>query len=192
MTEEDRPNPITVYDVTKVASERMGINYQRQYGLEFVSFRFATNYGPGKLGRQGAADHLSTQCVLIENPLAGESVRVPQGREQIEDMIYNGDLAQAVALGVVNERLNHSVYNIGVGYGATPGRLRQRGPARHPGGRHRDRRRASTIWAWASATTASSISTELGKISDTNRDSISKAVLATTSPRWTASGSSRS
>jgi UDP-glucose 4-epimerase len=119
MTEEDRVNPITVYDVTKVASERMGINYQRQYGLEFVSFRFATNYGPGKLGRQGAADHLSTQCVLIENALAGEAVRVPQGREQQEDMIYNGDLAQAVALGVVTERLNHAVYNIGAGYLAT-------------------------------------------------------------------------
>src|SRR6185312_16177641 len=139
MTEEDRPNPITVYDVTKVASERMGINYQRQYGLEFVSFRFATNYGPGKLGRQGAADHLSTQCVLIENSLAGEAVRVPQGREQIEDMIYNGDLAQAVALGVVTERLNHSVYNIGVGYGATLDDF-GRGPPRHPRGRHQDRR----------------------------------------------------
>jgi UDP-glucose 4-epimerase len=119
MTEEDKPNPIYVYDVTKLASERMGINYQRQYGLEFVSMRFATNYGPGKLGRPGAADHLATQCVLIENPLAGEPVRIPRGREQYEDMIYNGDLAQAVALAVVTERLNHSIYNIGAGYGAT-------------------------------------------------------------------------
>jgi UDP-glucose 4-epimerase len=119
MTEEDKPNPFTVYDVTKVASERMGINYQRQYGLEFASMRFATNYGPGKLGRAGAADHLATQCVLIENSLAGESVRVPRGREQREDMIYNGDLGQAVALAIVTERLNHSVYNIGAGHLAT-------------------------------------------------------------------------
>jgi UDP-glucose 4-epimerase len=57
--------------------------------------------------------------MMIENPLAGEAVRIPQGREQQEDMIYNGDLAQAVALGVMTERLNHSVYNIGAGYLAT-------------------------------------------------------------------------
>ena len=119
MTEEDKPNPISVYDVTKLASERMGINYQRQYGLEFASMRFATNYGPGKLGRAGAADHLATQCVLIENALAGEPVRVPRGREQQEDMIYNGDLGQAVALAAVADKLNHSVYNIGAGRGAT-------------------------------------------------------------------------
>jgi UDP-glucose 4-epimerase len=119
MTEEDKPNPISVYDVTKLASERMGINYQRQYGLEFASMRFATNYGPGKLGRAGAADHLATQCVLIENALAGEPVRVPRGREQQEDMIYNGDLGQAVALAAMADKLNHSVYNIGAGHGAT-------------------------------------------------------------------------
>jgi UDP-glucose 4-epimerase len=119
MTEDDRLNPITVYDTTKVASERMGINYQRRYGLEFASFRFATNYGPGKLGRPGAANHLATQCMCIENPLGGKPVRIPTGRDQLEDIMYNGDLGQAVALGVLTERLNHSVYNIGVGYGAT-------------------------------------------------------------------------
>ena len=119
MTEEDKPNPIYVYDVAKLASEGMGINYQRRYGLEFATMRFATNYGPGKLGRAGAADHLATQCVLIENPLAGEPVRIPRGREQQEDMIYNGDLAQGVVLALVAEKLNHSVYNIGSGHGAT-------------------------------------------------------------------------
>jgi UDP-glucose 4-epimerase len=119
VTEDDRPNPISVYDITKLASERMGVNYQRQYGVNFVSLRFATNYGPGKLGREGAADYLATQCVMIENPLAGEAVRIPKGGAQREDMIYNGDLAQAVALALVTESLNHSVYNIGSGDGRT-------------------------------------------------------------------------
>lgn len=114
--EDHLPNPRSVYDVTKVASEVMGLNYARQYGIGFVSLRFANIYGPGKLARHG---RVSLHSKIIESALTGQPVRVRQGGEQKADMIYVDDVAEGVALATLADRLPHTEYNISTGRGET-------------------------------------------------------------------------
>lgn len=110
---EDAPcHPVIVYDVCKVASEGMGLNYQRSYGLQFVALRFAAIFGPGKLARHG---NVSIHSKLIENPLAGKPVRIPKGREQRDDMIYVEDIAEGIVLATLKDRPSYSLYNIASG-----------------------------------------------------------------------------
>jgi len=38
---------VTIYDVTKLASEGYGINYSNSYGIDFRTLRFTAVYSPG-------------------------------------------------------------------------------------------------------------------------------------------------
>jgi UDP-glucose 4-epimerase len=116
ISEDHYPNPQSVYDVTKVAGEVMGLNYARAYGIKFVSLRFANIYGPGKLARHGK---VSLHSKIIEYALAGRPVRLPQGREQKTDMIYVDDVGQGIALATLNDQLPHTAYNISTGRAET-------------------------------------------------------------------------
>jgi UDP-glucose 4-epimerase len=112
VAETDPCHPVIVYDVCKVASEGMGLNYQRNYGLQFVALRFGAIYGPGKLARHG---NVSIHSKIIEGALAGQPVRIPKGREQRDDMIYVDDIAEGVVLATLKDKPQHSVYNIASG-----------------------------------------------------------------------------
>src|SRR6266567_2155387 len=114
--EDHQPNPRSVYDITKLASEVMGLNYAHTYGIQFVSLRFANIYGPGKLARHG---RVSLHSKILEAALAGTPVRVPQGRDQKADMIYVDDVAQGIALATLADQLPHAAYNISTGRGET-------------------------------------------------------------------------
>jgi len=116
---EDHPcNPVIVYDVCKVASEGMGHNYQRNYGLQFIALRFAAIYGPGKLARHG---NVSIHSTMIEEPLRGAPVRIAKGGEQRDDMIYVDDVAEGVVLATLKDDPRYSVYNIASGQARTLG-----------------------------------------------------------------------
>jgi UDP-glucose 4-epimerase len=119
---EDAPlRPTTVYDYSKLAGEGLGENVMRQGGPEFASIRFATIYGPGKAARHGP---MSIASQLVELPLSGRPVHVPQGGDQRDDYVYVRDVAEATALIALHpERLRHAVYNVGTGAARTLGEL---------------------------------------------------------------------
>jgi UDP-glucose 4-epimerase len=113
LTEDDALAPKKIYDHAKVASEGLGINYQRTGGPEFAALRFATIFGPGKVGRHGPMSQISG---IVEDAVAGRSVRIKQGGDQCDDYLYVRDAAAAiVAAAVHKEPLSHSIYNIGSG-----------------------------------------------------------------------------
>ena len=116
ITEDEPCNPVLVYDVCKVAAEGMGANYRRDHGIEFAALRFGTIFGPGKLIRHGKVSILSQ---IIENAMAGVPTTVGQGGDQQDDMIYVEDVAAGVVGATLADRLDHPVYNIGSGRGAT-------------------------------------------------------------------------
>lgn len=116
LNETDPCDPVMVYDVCKVAAEGMGRNYQSRYGIQFAALRFGTIFGPGKLVRHGSVSLLSQ---LVENAVAGVPSRVDRGGDQRDDMIYVGDVAEAIVLAVLADRLTYPVYNIGRGIGST-------------------------------------------------------------------------
>lgn len=114
--EDHLPRPQGVYDFSKVASEGMGRNFARVYGLEFAALRFAGIYGPGKMARHSFT---SLRSRLVEDPFAGKPVHLPEGGDQLDDMIYVDDVAEAIVRAALNERLGYDAYNIASGEGHT-------------------------------------------------------------------------
>lgn len=113
VTEDHPRRPAGLYDVTKLCSEEIGGWYRRARGLEFVSLRFATIFGPGKLQRHGG---FSTYSSMIELPAAGKPVRLPRGGDERDDVLYVADVATAVAAAALTPGpLPHDAYNIGHG-----------------------------------------------------------------------------
>ena len=117
VTEDYRLSGINVYDVTKVSSELMGRNFVA-LGLEFIALRFATIFGPGKLVRHGPMGIYSR---LIENAMAGVPLRIKQGGDERDDVIYVDDIAEACAIVATHPKPNFNAYNISRGIGTTLG-----------------------------------------------------------------------
>lgn len=116
LTEEHPCRPNSVYGATKLMGEHMGFNYARSYGMDFVAVRFGSTYGPGKLARHGI---VGTHSRIIEAAMAGQETRIPQGGEQVDDLVYNADTAHAVVLACFAEVLEHRVFNIASGTPST-------------------------------------------------------------------------
>jgi len=104
----------SVYGATKVASELMGLNYQRLYGIQFVALRFAGIYGPGK----HAPRHGNINVVwnrIVEHALQGDQLTFENGGDERHDMTYSRDVARSVILGCFSTSLEHSIFHIGSG-----------------------------------------------------------------------------
>ena len=115
--EDDRCHPRAIYDHAKLASEGLGENYARTGGPEFIALRFATIFGPGKVGKHGP---MSIASAIVEDAVAGRAYRIERGGDQRDDYIYAVDAASAIVDAALhNDPLRHSVYNIGSGYGAS-------------------------------------------------------------------------
>jgi UDP-glucose 4-epimerase len=116
LDEEHPKQPSKAYDVTKLAAEQLGQVYREAYGIEFSALRFAGIYGPGKQARHG---RMSLRSRLVEDPLSGKPVRIKEGGDQLDDMIYVEDVAEALVQAVLANRLNYGAYNIASGKGQT-------------------------------------------------------------------------
>ncbi|HCU90625.1 MAG TPA: NAD(P)-dependent oxidoreductase [Gammaproteobacteria bacterium] len=117
LTEDDAVHPKNIYDHAKVASECLGLNYQRCGGPEFAALRFATIFGPGKVGKHGPMSQISG---IVEDAVAGRPVRIRQGGDQGDDYIYVRDAATAIVAIALHKRpLPHAIYNVGSGVART-------------------------------------------------------------------------
>jgi UDP-glucose 4-epimerase len=94
----------------------MGQFYRSTYGLEFAALRFGMTYGPGKTVRHGKMSILSE---IIEGGYSGRAVRIEQGGDQKEDILYNKDVALGIYLACMAPKLRYDAYNIGSGEGHT-------------------------------------------------------------------------
>lgn len=127
--DEDYPKaPGTVYGATKFFMENMGLSYNRIYGLDFITLRFASTYGPGKQTRHGAqgmtgAGSHDIYSKIIESALLGEPLKIAEGGDQQNDMVYHRDLADGIVLACFAENVTHRVFHLGTGKGETMLRL---------------------------------------------------------------------
>jgi len=85
-------------------------------GIETVSLRFASTYGPGKTARHGP---MAVMSRIVENPAHGLPFKLEQGGDDKDDFIYNKDSALGIYLAVVVDKLKSRVFNIGTGTGVT-------------------------------------------------------------------------
>lgn len=108
----------TVYGAAKVASELMGIQYHRLYGMDFAALRFAAIYGLGKgVGRHGTHNIIWSE--IIENAIAGRPTSISQGGDQKLDLIYVRDVARSIVLASTKDSFSGHVFHIGSGQTCT-------------------------------------------------------------------------
>jgi len=115
---EDHPkHPADLYGTIKVCCEEVGNYYREAYGIEFIALRFVSINGPGKEARHGP---LSFYGQLIERARRGEAWSVAQGGDQLNDVVYVGDVGRAIYLALKAEKPGQWAFNIGTGRASTP------------------------------------------------------------------------
>ncbi len=112
---EDEPaNPLTLYGVHKLASERYLAIYHQQFGIPTLSLRITNPYGP----RQQI--HHSKYAMVgwfVRQALQGDTIRVFGDGAQRRDYIYIDDLAEAFLRCAVAPGAAGEVVNVGSGVG---------------------------------------------------------------------------
>jgi nucleoside-diphosphate-sugar epimerase len=114
-TEDEPPRPSEWYGSCKEMTEHMARLYNEQHGMEIVSFRISASLGYGRLARESVASGLLVDranfMAYPELALRGHSVTMPPD-DQVIDVIYAADTAEAWRLALDAERLQHFVFNL--------------------------------------------------------------------------------
>jgi len=115
VNESRRDEPITIYDISKLAQEK----YLQYYGLEMggraVTLRLANVYGPG--ASSGRSDRGILNMMVI-NALAGKTLTVYGDGNYVRDYVFIDDVVSAFLTAGANMRvINGKYYIIGSGNG---------------------------------------------------------------------------
>ena len=107
-TEDVLPRPHSPYGVTKLAAEHLCSTYHANFGVQVVSLRFFSVYGP----RQRPDMAFNAFCRAA---LAGEPIVVFGDGLQTRDFTYVGDVVRAVRAACASDTAVGGVYNVGGG-----------------------------------------------------------------------------
>src|SRR5258708_32873425 len=110
MPEDPPAKPKRIYDSAKFMGENVCAYYNDNMGIETVSLRFASTYGPGKTARHGPMALMSR---IVENPTRGLPSKIEQGGEDKDVFIYNKPSALAIYLACVASKLQRTANTSG-------------------------------------------------------------------------------
>lgn len=110
LDETARPEPVGIYDTSKLMAETMVLTYHKVYGLDSVAVRPGFVYGP----------ETSTGGYYLDRAYRGEVIDEPVGGDLPMDVTYVRDLAEGIYLAATVRPLAHRLFNI------TGGVLRRR------------------------------------------------------------------
>ncbi|MCC6627240.1 MAG: NAD(P)-dependent oxidoreductase [Chloroflexi bacterium] len=102
LDEDDRPEPVGIYDASKLMAETLALTYATVYGLDVVAIRPGFVYGPGA----------STGGYYLDRAFRGEPIDEPVGGDLPMDMTYVRDLAEGIYLAATVRPLAHRLFNI--------------------------------------------------------------------------------
>jgi len=90
--DEDHPlRPLSPYGITKLTTEKYLYFYRQQYGIDYVSLRYANIYGP----RQNPHGEAGVVAIFARSMLEGEQPVIFGDGEQTRDYVFVGDVARA-------------------------------------------------------------------------------------------------
>jgi len=110
LLEETTPcDPVSLYSITKFASERVAARLAELWQAEVVSVRLSGVFGPFERGG-GVRDTPSPQALIAACCERGEPALLSEPAEK--DWIYAPDVADAVSTLLEAPKLQHRLYNI--------------------------------------------------------------------------------
>ncbi|MDH5719755.1 MAG: NAD-dependent epimerase/dehydratase family protein [Spirochaetia bacterium] len=106
--DENHPqNPVSPYGIAKLSVEKYLYYYKVQYGLDFVSLRYANVYGP----RQNAKGEAGVVAIFCERMLKNEQPIINGDGRQTRDYVYVADVAEYNIRAVESDA--SGIFNIG-------------------------------------------------------------------------------
>ncbi len=93
VSEEHELRPISLYGVTKLASEALMNSFHEVYGMEAVVLRFGNVYGVGPRVRED-----SVMPIFVSRALRGEELRIYGDGSQTRDFIHVMDVVDALEM----------------------------------------------------------------------------------------------
>jgi UDP-glucose 4-epimerase len=113
LLDEELPcDPVSLYAITKFASERVAARLAELWQADIVSVRLSGVFGPWERAT-GVRDTPSPQMQIWAAQRQGNEAILP--RPGVRDWIYAPDVADAVALLIEAARPRHRLYNISTG-----------------------------------------------------------------------------
>jgi UDP-glucose 4-epimerase len=111
--DEDGPcDPVSLYAITKFASEKVAARLAALWPCEVISVRLSAVFGPWERAT-GVRDTLSPQAQILAAMQGGREAVLP--RPGVRDWIYAPDVAEAVTMLIEAEKPKHQLYNISTG-----------------------------------------------------------------------------
>jgi len=107
MSEDDRLKPVSPYGVTKLSGEGLCELYRYNFGIDVVSLRYFTVYGPRQRPDMAFSRFLSSA-------ITGDTIEIFGDGTQTRDFTFISDAVEANML-AMNYRGGQSVFNIGGG-----------------------------------------------------------------------------
>ncbi len=111
LIDEDYPKkPISIYGVTKLTAEYIGLKYSDLYGLDFIALRYPMLYGYG-------ISLTGTRPInyIIESAVMGKPAVLRFSGHMKVEPLYLKDAVQAVELALKTKKPPAKIYNIGIG-----------------------------------------------------------------------------
>jgi UDP-glucose 4-epimerase len=112
LDEEIACDPVSIYAITKFASEKVAARLAALWQCEIISVRLSTVFGPWERDT-GVRDTLSPQAQILAALQEGQEAVLK--RPGVRDWVYAPDVADAVTLLIEAAKLRHQLYNISTG-----------------------------------------------------------------------------
>jgi len=113
--EEKPPNCLSVYAVTKYATENLAIVYGSTLNIPTIAFRYFSVFGP----RQSLSNPYTGVCsIFISRIINNQEPVIFEDGNQIRDFVFVEDVARVNLLAMKKEDAN-GVYNVGSGVGTS-------------------------------------------------------------------------
>jgi UDP-glucose 4-epimerase len=130
LDEETACDPVSLYAITKFASEKVAARLAALWQCDIVSVRLSAVFGPWERPT-GVRDTLSPQAQILAAMQASREAILP--RPGVRDWIYAPDVAEVVALLIEAAKPRHRLYNISTGVEWPALQWGQELAALHPG-----------------------------------------------------------
>jgi UDP-glucose 4-epimerase len=130
LDEEAACEPVSLYAITKFASERVAARLAALWQCEIISVRLSAVFGPFERDT-GVRDTPSPQAQILTALRQGREAVLE--RPGVRDWIYATDVAEAVTLLMEAEKPKHRLYNISTGVEWSALQWGEQFAARHPG-----------------------------------------------------------
>jgi UDP-glucose 4-epimerase len=112
LDEETACDPVSLYAITKFASEKVAARLAELWQCEIINVRLSAVFGPWERAT-GVRDTLSPQAQMLAAMLQGREAIL--ARPGVRDWIYATDVAEAVTLLIEAAKPTHQLYNISTG-----------------------------------------------------------------------------